>query len=266
MWWKIYFWFGIVLTVVSMVSFFAPEKQNIPVHVFLIITYCVALVGLYSFAFQKSLISQHFWKYYFWFYILLDVIYLTYGFLPTNYAHYVSFLAVYQDDSTQNTIINTVLDIPIIYAMYCLVWDQPLHTSSKKQNEKYKWGMIQIALWGYSIVVTCFFFLISLLPQSGSSNLSAQTFSSFDIIVTIIFLPIFIFWLWVVIQYKKYSWNWWRTTLVANALLLSGVTVFSIFDQQTGSGSSGFDIVGFLQVFILLLSLYIFGKDQFSLN
>lgn len=268
MWFKIYFWFGIVLAVVSLATFIAPEKQNIPLHLFLIITYGIALGGLYSFAFQKSFVPQHFWKYYFWFYVLLDLVYFIYGFLPTNYLHYFSFIAVYQENSIQDTIINTALDLPIIYAMYRLAWNKPLGFSSKKKEKKpFRWGMIQTALWGYSSVIIFFFFVISLFsifPQNGSSTMSDQTYFSLSFIITLIFLPIFIFWLWVVIGYKNYVWNWWRTTLVANALLYSGLTVFEIFNTQSDQGSSGFDIIGILQLIIIIVSLYVFGKDQFG--
>lgn len=269
MWWKVYFLFDIVLLIVSILSFFSPEQQNILAHIFLIVTYCIGLVGLYFYAFRKPLFYPRFWKIYFWFYLILDAVYFIYGFLPAFLTHYVSFLAVYQGDTYLDSIINTVLDVPLLIALYKLPYG--LQSSGKKVVKKktsadsFRWGMIQMALWGYSSVIIFFLFILAFFPSSGSTSAQDISGSAF---LTIMFLPLLVFWVWILIQYKKYRWNWWRATLLANALLYSGFIVFgSLFPQsQQDNTAGGFDIVGILQLLILLVSLYVFGRDQFTLQ
>src|ERR1700683_466844 len=204
MWWKIYFWISIILLGISVLSFFDPSGQNIPVHIFFVLTFCAALLGLYSFAFRKTFLPQRFWKYYFWFYLFLDVIYLIYGFLPESYLKYISFLSVYQENSWQESVINTIVDIPLIIAMYYLSRGKLLETKIKKktsENKRFQWGMIQMALWGYAIVFTFFLFIVSFFPDGGSSGANDTS----DLLyMSVVFAPLLIFWVWVVIQYQSY--------------------------------------------------------------
>jgi hypothetical protein len=68
----------------------------------------------------------------------------------------------------------------------------------------------------------------------------------------------------VIVEYKQYHWNWWRTTLIANSIFFPSVIIISAFYPQTFESSPGFDIIGMLQLFILFVSLYVFGKGQFQ--
>lgn len=266
MWWKFYFFFSLILVLLSILSFWQGPGQNIPVHIFLIVTFCIALVGLFSVAFHKKIFSRKFWLYYFWFYVLLDTVYFVLGFLPAPVLKYVTFLLVYPKPSAMDSLINTALDIPVIYAMYAL-WHEDLFTansSKKKSNKPFRWGMIQTALWGYASVLIFFLFIVSFFPVGGSG--SSKGGGTDPIYSTVMFAPLFIFWLWIVTQYKNYRWNWWRTTLLANGLLYSGTIIFGILFSSTGqqnTSGSGIDIIGILQLAILLISLYVFGRDQF---
>ena len=141
-------------------------------------------------------------------------------------------------------------------------------TVKKKTKESdsgyfHRWGMIQTALWGFSMVITFFLLIFSFLP-TGVENSTADPSDS--LYATMTFLPLLIFWLWVVIRYKNYRWNWFRTTLVANALLYSGSIIFGTLLPQPGGSSSGIDWVSSFILVILLLSLYIFGKEQFLIR
>lgn len=259
MWWKIYFWLTILLLGITLLSFFNPPISNLPVQIFLVITYCIALVGLYTYIFKRHFFPQTFWKYYFWFYLLLDIVYLAFGLLPSSYFKDVSFLMLYDSNSVIDAVINTALDIPLLYALYRLSKGE-LYVSLKKKKIPFTWGLIQIALWGYSSVFTFFLFLLSFIPQSRTDTTNV----AFNPFFTLMFAPLFIFWVWVLIQYKEYKWNWWRTTLLANAILYSGTIIFGSIFPQPNSGSSGFDIISVLQLFILLVSFYVFGYGQLS--
>jgi hypothetical protein len=261
MWWKIYFGLTILLLGISILDVFSPPVLNLPVEVFLIITYCIALVGLYTYRFKRHFFPQKFWKYYFWFYLVLDIVYLALGILPSAYLKAVSFLLVYDSNSVMDAIIDTALDIPLLYALYQLSRGE-VYIPRPKKKTPFRWGMVQTALWGYSSILTLFFFLLSFFPQSGVDN-SKPAFNPF---FTLMFAPLLIFWVWVLIQYKEYHWNWWRTTLLANALLYSGSIIFGLIFPQQVSGSSGFDVISVLQLSILLVSFYVFGRDQVGIR
>ena len=261
MWWKIYFWFTIFLLGVSILSFLNPPVSNLPVQIFLFVTYCVALGGLYTYIFKRHFVPQKFWRYYFWFYLLVDIVYLVFGVLPASYFKAVSFLLLYDSNSAIDAFIDTALDIPLLFALYYLS-KGAVYVPHLKKKTPFRWGMIQIALWGYSSVFTFFFFLLSFIPQGSADNTNA----SFNPFFTLMLAPLLIFWIWVLVQYKEYKWNWWRTTLLANALLYSGTIIYGLVFPQPVSGSSGFDIISVLQLFILLVSFYVFGKEQLSVR
>lgn len=275
--WKIYFWIIASILLLSlyadaMVVFHKPGASA-----FDFIESSLDITALASYIFRKQILPKVFnplfWRYFFVLRVIVLVLFLLYGFFPHGqFIQYLNLFYIRPPRMDGSLIIAILLDLPTFYAIYRLSQGRYYETEikSKKittvsQNKKpFQWGMAQMALWGYSSVITFFFFVLSLLPQNGSDKTSDQTYETIIFVISIIFLPIFIFWLWVVIRYKRYKWNWWRTTLVANALVLSGTTVFSIFDPQQSQTGSGFDFVGTLQILILLISLYVFGKDQFN--
>lgn len=268
MWWKFYFGLDIILTGISIASLFDGAKQNIPLHIFLIVTYCLALGGLYSFIFKKKFVPLRVWRYYFWFYLLLDSIYFLYGFIPTPYAKYVSFLTVYPESSVEDAVINTALDIPLLFALYNLTKGKFYEKNLQKKVKKtrFQWGMLQMALWGYATILTFFLFASSFFSMNGGEYTKTSAEPTYLISIVVMFAPLLIFWLWILLQYKQYKWNWWRMTLVANALLYSGSIIFGILIPVTDKGEGGFDIISTLQILILLFSLYFFGREQFRIS
>lgn len=265
MWWKIYFWLDIALVVVSLLSFYGTTRQNNIMHIFLIVTYCIALIGLYSYVFNKKILNITFWKIYLWFYLLLDAVYLLYILFPTfTLIHFLSFISIYQDNSVEGTVIDTALDIPLLYALFRLSLGKTYENENyvkKAKKKPFRWGLIQTALWGYSSILTFFLFILAFFPTAKTDGGKE---ASDPYYVLAMFAPLLIFWLWVIFRYKQYKWNWWRTTLIANAVLYSGTIVFGLLfpQQQSQSSTSGFDIISVLQLTILLLSFYVFGKEQ----
>lgn len=276
--WKIYFLFITLLQVGVTVDilFRRFHEANIFMILHTLIFY-FAIFGLFAYMFKKNILPKLFWKYFFWFTIALFSSVIFYAIFPQVPAF--SFLSVLfyktpvlYSARLAGALFGPILFAPTLYANYQLSQGKFYEAKeSPKQSIKvsvdkkdFRWGMPQIALWGYSSVVSFFFLLLSLFPANGSDKTSDQLYFTITVIVSIIFAPILIFWLWVVIKYKQYTWNWWRTTLAANALLLSGVTVFGEFGQQSNDNASGFDFIGILQLLILFVSLYVFGKDQFK--
>ncbi|HVA96971.1 MAG TPA: hypothetical protein VND99_04915 [Candidatus Acidoferrales bacterium] len=262
MWWKIYFWIIVILDCLSILSLFDHAKQNIFLHCFLILATVPALFGLYSYAFKKHNLSKTIWKYVFLYYLIFDAVYFLIGFLPPAYLKYVAYLLVYPDYSVPDALIDTAIDIPFLYALFKLSKGELYEPKAKKKtkkNTRFHWGMIQMALWGYSSILTFCFFVLAFFPQGDAVDTKQSVNPFFIMMVS----PLLIFWLWVLLGFKQYKWNWWRTTLIANAILYSGSIMFGMIFPQPQSETTGFDIISVLQLCILLVSYYVFGKEQF---
>ncbi|HSX09777.1 MAG TPA: hypothetical protein VLF93_06505 [Candidatus Saccharimonadales bacterium] len=272
--WKIYFWVYIVVLILALIDIFTIRLKQL--NIFILVYHLwllVQLVGLFSYTFSKKIIASQFWKYFFWINVPISVIFLIHDFFPHIYP--LTYLNVFYTTIPPKTNIfllfaNLIFYVPLLYSQYQLgkgtfqkeKTEHEKIISVSKSKPRFQWGMIQMALWGYSTVLIFFFFIISFLPLTGSKGGHDSDFSVF---ITIIFAPLVIFWFWILIRFKKYHWNWWRTTLVANALLYSGLIIISPFVPQTDKdSSSGFDFIAVLQLFILLLGLYSFGRDQFQ--
>lgn len=267
MWWKIYFWITIVELVLQFLGLFVNPGIRIATQIAIMIVFAIAVVGMYGFAFHKKLATQLFWQYFTWIYALLDLVYLVYAAAPTApVLSNLSFLQIYPNQTFLEILLGVGIDIPLVYAMYRLTKDEPF---AKKpvttKNEPFRWGMIQTALWGYSVVLIFYLLLVFLLP-SGDSPVAKKEASD-PTYVAGMFAPLVIFWVWVVLQYKKYKWNWWRTTLALNGLLYSGIIFWGIFFPQEELSSqasmAGIDVISLLQLLIMLLGLWVFGKTQF---
>jgi hypothetical protein len=246
MWWKIYFGITIVEILLDILSFFVAPQLHIFTNIVVSLLFIVAVIGLYGYIFRKDILNPVFWQYFLGIYILIDVLYFIYAAAPhAPLISSLSFMAVSKTDNLSfiSAFIGVAIDIPLLYALYRLTKGE-LYQPKPKKN-----------------ILTFFLFILAFFPGSGSSNKIDSTDSFY---ISFMFAPLLIFWLWVIFQYKQYKWNWWRTTLVANALLYSGLIIFSTFAPQTNQSISGFDFIGLLQLLILLISLYVFGRDQFS--
>jgi hypothetical protein len=265
--WKLYFFIAICEAILAVTGLFFNPGYHVFTQTVMAGIFLIALYGLYEYVFHKELLTKLFWQYFLGIYILTDVLYLIYATAPhAPIISSLAFLTIYKDDTylLLNAIIGVLIDIPLLYALYRLtkeeVYPQKKLTAKIIRN---KWGMLQTALWGYSFIIVLFLFILSFFQSdSGNKNISLDENSM--LFITILFIPLLMFWLWVVLFYKRYRWNWWRTTLVANALLYTGFLIFGALFPSTEKGASGFDVISILQLFILLLSLYFFGREQFK--
>jgi hypothetical protein len=264
MWWKIYFGITIVEAILGTASIFIAPGIHIFSQIIYAVIFLVAVVGLYGYIFRKDILNPVFWQYFLGIYILIDVLYFIYAAAPhASFISSLSFMAInpINNLSLVSTIIGVAIDIPLLYALYRLTKGELYEPKPKKKEKVFRWGMIQTAFWGYASILTLFLFILAFFPGSGSGKNVDPTDSFYT---SFMFAPLLIFWLWVVFEYKQYKWNWWRTTLVANALLYSGSIIFSAFVPQTSQSTSGVDFIALLQLLILLISLYVFGRDQFK--
>ncbi|MGH7203535.1 MAG: hypothetical protein ACREHC_03780 [Candidatus Levyibacteriota bacterium] len=267
MWWKLYF--ALTLCEVGLValSLFSMQGIHIATQIVMAILFLIAVVGVYSYVFRKKILNQLFWQYFLGIYILIDLVYLAYVAAPhAPLLSSLSFLAVYSNPSLADTLIDIAVDIPLLYAIYRLTKEDPYAEKEKKvmaKNVPYQWGMIQTALWGYSTVLIFFLLIVALIPSANQTAGKPEAADPYYF--TSLFAPLLLFWLWIVAHYKRYKWNWWRTTLAANGLLYSGMIFWQvIFPQKVQDIPTGFDIVSILQLLILLLGLWVFGKTQFQ--
>jgi hypothetical protein len=271
LWWKVYFWLNVALLAFVVVAEFSEPTGAVGLFLADVALYTISLIGVFSYFSQKRSFDQRFWKYFFWFNIVYTAAYLLYVFAPNApFISYLSFLAYgeqSQDSLLLFAMVGLLLSIPAIYATYQLSKGQYLEPKTKEQERKdataFRWGIVQTALWGYSIVFLIIVLLLSFVPTSESSSGDG----SFDIIYSIfIFSPILLFWLWVAAQHKMYKWNWWKVTLLLNSLLFSGLIVFgSFFFEPVSTAaveSEGPDIIGLLQFAIILAGLVVFGREQ----
>lgn len=269
MWWKVYFWITVGELVLQVLGLFVNPGVRIAIQIVMLLIFAIAVAGMYSFAFQKKLLTQVFWQYFMWIYGLLDLIYLIYAAAPrAPIISSLSFLQIYPNQGFIDVLIGVAIDIPLLYAMYHLTKEEPFAkpVEKKTKQEPYRWGMIQTALWGYSAVLIFYLFVMAFFPVQDATVHKNQV--SDPLLVSATFAPLVLFWLWVVLRFKRYRWNWWRTTLAANGLLYSGIIFWNIFfpqaDPTTQTTISGVDLIGLAQLAIMLLGLWIFGRTQFG--
>lgn len=269
MWWKLYFWITIIEAVLGFLGIFITPGYHIATQIIMAVIFLVAVIGMYSYAFRKKLLTQLFWQYFTGIYVLIDLIYLVYAAAPQAQGiSALSFLSIYKETSFVDTLIGVGLDLPLIYALFRLTKDKPYRLAEKKvsaKNTTYRWGMLQTALWGYSIVLVFYLLLTSFFPSADTTVTKHEAADPYNLAGT--FVPLMLFWLWVIAKYKQYKWNWWRTTLAANGLLYSGMIFWGILfpqkEQAVQSGFMGIDIISLLQLLIMLLGLWVFGRTQF---
>jgi hypothetical protein len=265
--WKLYFIIALGEALLAITSLFSDPGYHIFTQIVMAIIFLIALFGLYEYVFRIQYLPKLFWQYFLGIYVLIDFLYLIYAIAPTvPLISSLSFLTIYKDDKYLflNAFIGIIIDIPLLYAMYRLTKEQVYPIQKKVKKTLFpRWGMIQMALWGYAFILTIFLFIVSFF-QSGGGNTKAHTDIYSITFIAVLFGPMLLFWLWITAQYKQYRWNWWRTTLVANGLFYSGSVIFGILFPQSQQGSSGFDLVSILQILILFMSLYVFGREQFK--
>jgi len=120
MWWKVYWWLTVVVTVIVILSLAFTDNSFLDLIAF--VNWIIAVAGLYSFLFKKKIFHSNFWLYFFWFNIIYDLAYLAYGLAPNDpIIKNLAFLD-YGNAPAPPIIylIFSLLNIPMLYAFYKL--------------------------------------------------------------------------------------------------------------------------------------------------
>ncbi len=267
LWWKIYFWFTVAITGLAVIAEISYPSESFGLLLFDAMLLAGICVGIYAFLFRKTILSPQFWKYFLWFNVAYSIIYLVYVFAPdAPYVEYLSFLAYSDEDQEISAFTGLLISIPAYYALYKLSKGEFYVVVKEATNKVYSWNMVQIALWGYATVITGLLFLSTFLTSEATTT-TASTSDSDSYLGVIIIAPIFLFWLMIAAQYKRYQWKWWRITLVLNSILYSGLMVFGLLfagPVTEIAETAEFDIIATLQFLIIFVGLIVFGREQFS--
>lgn len=121
-WWKIFFWFNILLTVFMVIQLSSPQHQNQLVDIFYLVFTIIEVTGLYAFINRRKIFSKTFWFYFFWFDLVITILYVSYAIAPNDpVLRNLSFLNNGIDTSPKFfTIIVSLLSAPTLYALYNL--------------------------------------------------------------------------------------------------------------------------------------------------
>jgi hypothetical protein len=263
--WYFYFGASVFLAVTGALGYLSqPAKYN-PVMLLYVIDFILSVTGTFAYLWKKKLFIPQFWLLFFILNIVLDASYLLYSAAPN--VPYIKSLAFLNPegviDSFGYNLISALFDVPMLFAVFNLSRDRYFNPEllRKKDARKPGWNMFQTALWGYSTVFMGLILLFSFLLQPDASD--SQT----DVLISSAsFLPLAIFWLMVVFRYKEYPWNWWRTTLVLNSLLYTGMIFYGILSPAAPSHQSGIDFISIAETLLLFISLIVFGRDQSKLR
>ncbi len=269
--WKIFFWALCLFTLYDLAAITSlPSGEWFPI-IFHHIIFFGELVGLFAYIYGKKIGNRQFWKYFLGINIILDILSILYTLYPN--AVYLQFYKyIYGNTVTDigNLMLAVVADMPLLYAMYRLSQGEFYMPESKKimfvSSGIPKWGLVQTALWGYSLVISTVFFLSSIFPRASSEVSSAPTEVLYGLLMIV---PMVIFWLYIILQLKYYQKNWWRLTLLANGLFISLMMVGGMIipsDDLGGESSMASEFMGILQFLIMVISLYVYGREQFPKN
>lgn len=121
MWWKIYFWFYTVLSVVGALGLIL-GKDLMLIDIGYMVLLVVSLFGLFSFVYQKKLFSGKFWMVIFWISVLTTGLYTLYALAPHDqYVQYLSWInGSFGTSSKLTSLVSVLFDLPLYIALYKL--------------------------------------------------------------------------------------------------------------------------------------------------
>lgn len=273
--WKIYFWILTGILVLGTLAEVSAPSDKWGLFLFDAILLAGTCFALYGYIYKKMFLTPAFWKHFLYFNVAYGVVYLIYALFPNApYIENLSILSYNNDNLIVYALLGVLLGLPSYFAFYRLSQGQFYEAKAEvKTNKPLKWNMFQIALWGYGSVMSAIFFITTFFPSAPSDASSASTDISQSFYGVAIVAPLLIFWLWIVLDYKKYKWNWWKITLVLNSILYSALMVIGLlfaeamteFSEGTEVATgSGYDIIATLQFLIIFIALQVFGREQFQ--
>lgn len=192
MWWIIYFWIIITFSIISFIDFLLKPNFTF-LSIFYLLNFYFAVFATYAYIYKKIVFSFTFWKIYFWGNLILDFLYTLYNIFPNApIIQLLSFLSISdKPGSVIITLLTTVLDIPILYAIYRL--SQGKYLEKKVNQAKNKWQWWKILLWVYSVIYILFWLLIALFTYFYPSSQATAEDPIAGIIMGALFIPVLLF-------------------------------------------------------------------------
>lgn len=125
MWWKIYFWIVLVLTIIGVVFVYGGLESWDFAAFFEIITSIIGLMAVYAVAYGKKILNPTFWKVMFWLIVVNWVFNMFYAFTPLGEALSLpGWLSSKTVGSPQELLFGMVFSMPIAYAVYKLAYQK----------------------------------------------------------------------------------------------------------------------------------------------
>lgn len=255
MWWKLYFILSILIGIFTVFDIFTNKNIIWPIYLVYIIVFFVGIIGQYSYIFRKRLFSLKFWIIFLYFALILDILYVLASLFPN--IPLLSYL-LYSKEVVplEATIFGIVFNLPYYFMLYQLNKGKLLE--KKEEDNKVKpWSLLQIAIWGYSLVFSFILIFLTLLPQENSTTNNDHSF------VFLLFSPFILFWILVFSQRKQYKWSWWKKALAITSGINSFFIFFGTFLPSSGSTTT-VSLVTIVPIIITFLGFFILGKDKLS--
>lgn len=132
MWWKLYFWFVVILLTSALIGVLLPNesiKFTLLDWVLLFLS-IPSLVGLFAFAYKKQMLNQKAWGYVFWLTISIDAVSLfLYSIQQSDFIP--ALLKPGTGSSLIESIINFLFELPVLFALYQLAFNSDWNVISE---------------------------------------------------------------------------------------------------------------------------------------
>jgi len=146
MWWKIYFWIFGVLSVIGVLALIKFIPWNFA-DILIIVSSVLTVLALYSYVYQKTILTQQFWKYFFLFTVITSGLDILYNFTTLQNLYTLPEFLIskaFKDLTVVDYLIGLAITLPAYYANYKLAYLTPgshakspkLVTKSKKKGVK----------------------------------------------------------------------------------------------------------------------------------
>ncbi len=121
MWWKFYFWFYIVLTIVSLLWFYGLTETVTLGDLLSIMISVLAAIGLYGYVFNKKTFPSKLWKIIFWV-LILGLVYgiLSFTALKDTISLPEILYTTLPEISFGGYLFGTLITLPAYFAIYKL--------------------------------------------------------------------------------------------------------------------------------------------------
>ena len=121
MWWKVYFWIILVMSVLGLVFAYGRMQTWSLASWIEIVGSIILLLGLYAYVYKKKILKPSFWNIFFWFLIFSTVFDIMWAFTPIKTVLPLpSWLSSEVITNGVEFLLGVAISIPNYYAIYRL--------------------------------------------------------------------------------------------------------------------------------------------------